>query len=83
MNCSVSRLAVPLPMAIAGGGHQQAAHHFEGGGFPGAVGAEQAENFTALNLEISTLTTDEGRYNNIYKLARAPSRPVQKSNLIT
>ena len=44
---------------FAGGGHQQAAHHFEGGGFPGAVGAEQAENFTALNLEIDMVGSGE------------------------
>ena len=31
------------------GRHQQAAHHFEGRGFAGAVRAKQAENLTALN----------------------------------
>ncbi|MNR32820.1 hypothetical protein D3C85_1504420 [compost metagenome] len=39
--------------------HQQAAHHFERGGFPGAVRSEQTENLPALDGKIDVICRRE------------------------
>ena len=42
-----------------GGGHLQAANHFQRGGFAGAVGADQAEEFAVGDVEVQAVGGDQ------------------------
>ncbi len=53
----VDRLAEQPGFAFAGG--QQAGEHLHGGGFAAAVGAEEAEDFTAGDAEVNVVDGDE------------------------
>ena len=54
---------LPLPVRIeaengnfASGARAQAFQNLHGGGFAGAIGSEQAENLTGLDLEVDSFT---------------------------
>ena len=53
----IDRLAEQPGFAFAGG--QQAGEHLHGGGFAAAVGAEEAEDFTARDAEVNVVDGDE------------------------